>query len=130
MLEREIVKRIKLELRRRGLWVVKLHGHPMMPPGLPDILAIDNGRAIWFEVKRPGLGRVSKIQEVVMSELREHGCSVFVETSVADIDRCLVIARMSKPENDTHRRHIDIGLADVPTQATRQLSRYFERDSE
>jgi hypothetical protein len=48
--------------------------------GVPDVLAIKDGRACWLECKRPG-EHPTKIQELRMKELREAGCPVAVVTS-------------------------------------------------
>lgn len=82
-LERTIVSRVMAEARRLGWWTVKMHGNQYMMKGLPDILAIRDGRAAWMEAKRPG-EEPTKIQAHVMRQLAATGCPVCVVHSAAD----------------------------------------------
>jgi len=91
--ERVITNACVSVLRDAGWWVLKIHGGPYQRAGVPDVLAIRNGVAWWFEIKRPGL-EPTKLQRHVMDELRAAGCPVHVVTSAAEMwdivkrDRC------------------------------------------
>jgi Holliday junction resolvase len=83
MLEKTIVAKVMSVARSLGWFVVKIHGSAYQMAGLPDILAIKNGRAVWMEVKVPG-NEPSRIQLHRMRELATAGCSVAVVYSAAD----------------------------------------------
>lgn len=51
--------------------------------GVPDVLMVKEGRAIWLECKRPG-EEPTKIQIHRMRELSAAGCPVAVVTSAAE----------------------------------------------
>lgn len=82
--EKNIVAAILRALRERGYWAVKLHGGPYQVAGLPDVLAIKDGRAAWVEVKQPG-ERATPIQEATIEKLRQAGCLAFVATSANEV---------------------------------------------
>jgi hypothetical protein len=47
--------------------------------GFPDLVLIGNGVTVFVEVKRPdGKGRLSRHQEITISDMREHGGKVYV----------------------------------------------------
>lgn len=71
MTEQQIqAKRIK-ELEAQGYYVIKLIR--TNKNGIPDLLAIPpNSDVLFSEIKKPE-GRVSKLQEFRMKELRERG---------------------------------------------------------
>jgi Holliday junction resolvase len=88
--EKRIESAIKNYLQGRGYFVIKIHGNEYQMPGLPDILAIRNGKALWIEVKRPAEGafysrvggKLSAIQLHRICQLRKAGCLVIVATSL------------------------------------------------
>ncbi len=59
-------------LREHNVFAEKLHGGPWQRAGMPDILAVMNGCALFIEVKVPG-NRATPIQEHVMKEIRASG---------------------------------------------------------
>ncbi len=64
-------KRIK-QLEEEGYYVIKLV--KTNKNGIPDIIAIPKDSGVLFsEVKTPK-GKVSKLQEYRLKELKEHGC--------------------------------------------------------
>lgn len=81
--ESSIVARIMSALRKRGAYVVKLHGGPTQQAGLPDLLVVHEGRVAFLEVKRPG-GKPTPLQEHTMTQLRNHGATACVVWSVED----------------------------------------------
>lgn len=92
-LEKVIVARVLDEARRLGFFAIKIHGGPFMLKGLPDVLAIRGGRAVWIEVKRPG-ERPTAVQWAVMGRLEAAGCAVGVATSVGEARAILTAGDM------------------------------------
>ena len=84
MKEADIVRKIIAWLKNNDFWAVKMHGGPFQIMGLPDVLAIKDGRAFWFEVKTPR-GVPTSVQLYVMKQLRKHGCVAEVVRSVSDV---------------------------------------------
>lgn len=82
-LEKTIVARIREVAESLGFVVIKMHGGPFMPTGIPDLLLIKHGRCCWIEVKRPG-EEPTRIQQHRMRELARAGCSVAVARSAND----------------------------------------------
>ena len=92
--EKAITDAICRRLREAGLWHVKLHGSPMQRRGLPDLLIIVDGRAVFLEVKRPGLG-ATRLQGHRIAELREAGAVAGV---VHSWDETLGLLRPARKE--------------------------------
>ena len=70
MTEQKIqAKRIK-QLEAEGYYVLKLI--QTNKNGIPDLLALKDGEILFSEVKRPS-GKLSKLQEYRLKELKEHG---------------------------------------------------------
>src|SRR5690606_17701754 len=65
----------------------KIHGGPYMS-GWPDIIAVKDGQAYFFEVKRPG-GRPTKLQLYVLGERKSAREIVAVVTSVEEVRRVI-----------------------------------------
>jgi len=82
-LEKTIVANVMAQGRASGFWVTKFHGNAFTMSGVPDVLLIRNGRAVWLECKRPG-EEPTKIQTHRMRELASAGCPVAVVTSAAE----------------------------------------------
>lgn len=69
----------------RDLYCFKVHGGPLMPVGLPDIIGVVHGRLFALETKVPDpKSQPSEIQLHVMSRIRRAGGIVGVPRSVAD----------------------------------------------
>lgn len=82
-LERVIVAKVLATARSLGWWATKLHGSAYSMAGLPDVLCIKAGRAVWLEAKRPG-EEPTKIQEHRMRELSAAGCPTAVVRSAQE----------------------------------------------
>lgn len=82
-LERTIVAKVMATARGMGWWVMKTHGSAFGVAGLPDVLCIKAGRAVWLEAKRPGQ-EPTRIQAHRMRELAAAGCPTAVVTSASD----------------------------------------------
>jgi Holliday junction resolvase len=77
MTEQQIQSKIKRKLQERGWYVTKLI--KTSTNGIPDLLAIKNGKAMFIEVKREK-GKLSTLQELRIDELRASGAIVHVWT--------------------------------------------------
>lgn len=77
MLEQKIQSKIIKNLEKDGWYMVKLI--TTTKAGIPDLMAMKNGRTVFIEVKQPG-GRVSKLQEFRHEELRKKGFEVIITT--------------------------------------------------
>src|SRR5690606_41495962 len=74
----------------------KIHGGPYMS-GWPDILAVKDGQAYFFEVKRPG-GRPTKLQLYELGEWMRVGAVVAVVTSVDDVRKVMELDKQAVAE--------------------------------
>lgn len=87
--ESAIVASIVKEARRRGWWVMKIHGGPFQLAGVPDLLLLRGGIAKFFEVKQPGK-KPTPIQTQRMGEIeREAGVACHVVTSREEAEQFL-----------------------------------------
>ena len=75
-----ITQRIVRELEAFGALVFKLHGSQYQAAGLPDLLVHRGGMTIWMEVKT-ATGRLRKIQEARITQIRRYGIPVAVVRS-------------------------------------------------
>jgi hypothetical protein len=82
-LEKTIVANVMAVARSMGYWAMKNHGSQFSVAGLPDVLLIKEGRAVWLEAKRPG-EEPTRIQEHRIRELIGVGCPVAVVRSAGD----------------------------------------------
>jgi Holliday junction resolvase len=64
-------KRIK-QLEAEGYYVIKLV--KTNKNGIPDLVAIPKGSEVLFSEVKTSKGKVSKLQEYRLKELKEHGC--------------------------------------------------------
>jgi|688.fasta_scaffold33127_12 Holliday junction resolvase len=74
-LESTITKSIQVSAKARGWWVLKVAGGAFQRPGIPDLLCVKHGRAVWLEVKQPGK-KPTPLQTHVIGELRNIGGAV------------------------------------------------------
>jgi hypothetical protein len=87
--EASIVAAIVRVAKADGWWVMKIHGGPYQMSGVPDLLCIRQGRAVFLEVKQPGK-RATEIQQRRMAEIeREGGARCHVVTSKEQAKECL-----------------------------------------
>ena len=70
MTEQKIQTRRIKQLEAEGYYVLKLI--QTNKNGIPDLLALKDGEILFSEVKRPS-GKLSKLQEYRLKELKEHG---------------------------------------------------------
>lgn len=74
-LESSITKSIQKRAKERGWWVMKVAGGAFQRAGVPDLLLIKSGRAVFLEVKQPGK-KPTPLQTQVMDEIRRVGGAV------------------------------------------------------
>ena len=79
--EKTITAAIIRCLRADGWLVWKNHGTQFSTTGLPDLMAVREGRFIAIEVKRPG-GKTTPMQDWWIEQLRAQGVAAGVATSV------------------------------------------------
>lgn len=70
MKESQIQKKKIKQLEEEGYFVVKLVLTNKM--GIPDLLALKDGKALFLEVKRPNT-KLTKLQEYRIQELKKQG---------------------------------------------------------
>ena len=56
--------------------------------GVPDRVVIANGHTVFIEIKRPG-GKLRRLQEVMVAEMRSHGAVVHVADTKDLVDDVL-----------------------------------------
>jgi Holliday junction resolvase len=76
MTEQQIQSKIIKRLESQGFFVIKLI--KTSKNGIPDLLALKDGKAKFIEVKKPAVGIVSEIQKYRIKELEKYG----FETSI------------------------------------------------
>lgn len=62
-----------LKERYPGAFIWKAAAGPYSRQGIPDVCAVIGGRFYGFEVKRPYIGKLSRIQERTIEQIREAG---------------------------------------------------------
>ena len=70
-------------------FVWKAAAGPYGRGGIPDICAIINGRFYGFEIKRPFIGVLSKLQEQTIYKIQAAGGRVYVVSFPSEIERIL-----------------------------------------
>jgi Holliday junction resolvase len=78
MLESNIQAKIIKRFTDAGYMVIKLI--KTSKNGIPDLMALKDGKTIFIEVKRPLLGKLSKVQEYRIKELKEYGFETLILT--------------------------------------------------
>lgn len=85
--ENKIEKYLKEQSEKNGFMCLKL-----LPSkrGLPDRILIGYGQTIYVETKREDNGRLSKIQEIRIQQMKNHGVPVYVCDTKELIDTLLL----------------------------------------
>ena len=78
MLESKIQAKIIRRFEAQGYFVVKLV--KTSKNGIPDLMALKDGKTIFIEVKRPIIGKLSKVQEYRIREIKEYGFETLILT--------------------------------------------------
>ena len=72
-----------------GAFVWKAAAGPYSRGGIPDICMILKGRIFGFEVKRPGTGRLTKLQEQTLKQITAAGGIAAGVSSPEDVERVI-----------------------------------------
>ena len=83
----KVIKHIRKMFPSAFVW--KATAGPYSRQGIPDICAVINGRYYGFEVKRPFIGVLSKIQEQTIKQIHEAGGKAYVVTYTEEVTRIL-----------------------------------------
>jgi Holliday junction resolvase len=78
MLESKIQAKIIKRYTDEGYFVIKLI--KTNKNGIPDLMLLKDGKTIFIEVKRPMVGKLSKVQEYRIKELKEYGFETLILT--------------------------------------------------
>lgn len=85
----KIIQWIKDNLPEAFVW--KAAAGPYSRQGIPDICCVIHGRFYGFEVKRPFIGVLSKIQEQTIKQLMKAGAVAEVVTSEKEVAAILLL---------------------------------------
>ena len=88
MTEKTLTSNVLKILKGSGWYAIKIHGGPYQTPGLPDVLALKDGRLLAIELKTPS-GKPSKLQVQRLLELRQHGAVAGIVHSIAELHEVL-----------------------------------------
>ena len=66
----------------------KVHGGRYQS-GFPDIVCCRGGVAIFIEVKRPGIGKLTKLQKLELKKWNDAGAITIVAYSVDDVKKII-----------------------------------------
>ncbi len=91
--ETAITTTITKNLTKCGIFWLKLHGSPYQRQGMPDLLVVKEGRAYFFEVKRPGQ-KPTPLQERRLLQCRQAGAGAKVVHSWIEVDAWLELDRI------------------------------------
>lgn len=83
--EKSIIDAIRAYLKKIGAWDVKTHGGSYGRAGIPDLLVCYKGLFFAFEVKKPKVGKVTRLQELEIERINKAGGHAYVVTSVDQV---------------------------------------------
>ena len=86
----KIIRWLKGQYPDAFVW--KAQAGPYCRQGIPDICAIINGHFFGFEVKRPEVGRLSKIQEQTIKEINAAGGIAAVVSFPEQVEKIILAA--------------------------------------
>ena len=81
----KIIKWLKEQYPDAFVW--KAAAGPYSRGGIPDVCMVLDGQFYGFEVKRPEVGRLSKLQEETIKEIRAAGGKVAVVSFPAQVQK-------------------------------------------
>lgn len=87
----KIIRWLKDAYPRAFIW--KAAAGPYSRGGIPDICMILDGQFYGFEVKRPEVGRLSRLQEETISEIKKAGGKVAVVSFPEQVQRFIEIGQ-------------------------------------
>lgn len=77
------------ELKARGAYIINIHNAGHGRNGVADRVAIYRGQALIIEYKRPGGGRLSKLQRYELGRAQLAGAHTLIARSRADVRQAL-----------------------------------------
>ncbi|MFG6383447.1 MAG: VRR-NUC domain-containing protein [Lachnospiraceae bacterium] len=83
----KIIKRLRELIPTSFVW--KAAAGPYSRQGIPDICAVINGKYYGFEVKRPFIGVLSKMQEQTIKQIQQAGGKAYVVTYPSEVTEIL-----------------------------------------
>ena len=86
----KIIRWLKGQYPDAFVW--KAQAGPYCRQGIPDICAIIDGHFFGFEVKRPEVGRLSKIQEQTIKEINAAGGIAAVVSFPEQVEKIILAA--------------------------------------
>jgi len=86
--QKKIIERLKKQFP--DAYVFKISQGAYSHGGIPDIACILGGHYFAFEVKRPVLGKVSRLQEAAIQKIRQAGGTADVITWEEEAVRCIL----------------------------------------
>lgn len=91
MLERDLIDKARISIKRHfpDAWIWKINDRTTS--GIPDLLIINDGRHIFFEMKRPNAGKISKIQKVQVDRINNAGGEAYFCDSVEKVIKLLTL---------------------------------------
>lgn len=75
-------------LKTQPVFFMKLHGGPLQLAGMPDLLVIVGGLAVFLELKA-GRNEPTPLQRAMIRRLREHGAAAFVVRSLSEAQEAI-----------------------------------------
>lgn len=82
-----IIRWLKKTYPRAFVW--KAAAGPYSRGGIPDVCVVLNGRFFGFEVKRPEVGRLSKLQEQAIKKINAAGGIAAVVSYPDEVERII-----------------------------------------
>jgi hypothetical protein len=86
----KIIRWLKEQHPDAFIW--KAQAGPYCRQGIPDICMVLNGHFFGFEVKRPEVGRLSKIQEQTIKEINAAGGTAAVVSFPEQVEKIILAA--------------------------------------
>ncbi len=83
----KIIKHIRKLIPSAFVW--KAAAGPYSRRGIPDICAVINGKYYGFEIKRPFIGVLSKIQEQTIKQIHNAGGKAYVVSYPTEVTKIL-----------------------------------------
>lgn len=88
MKEATVARAVDRILRERGAWSVNIHATGATRNGIPDRIAIYQGRPLALELKAPG-GRPTRLQQHELDQAQAAGATVAVIHNAAELEQLL-----------------------------------------
>ena len=93
----KIIRWLKGQYPDAFVW--KAQAGPYCRQGIPDICAIIDGHFFGFEVKRPEVGRLSKIQEQTIKEINAAGGIAAVVSFPEQVEKIILATLKGSADN-------------------------------